>query len=344
MTKNQSDLTLRVLGVPDTGAWEEGVRHSAQGTALQWLPLMQYIGGAMGGSTQIIGIERGGKMVAGLIGFVFQQGWRRVLRTLPLTTYHGLWLRDEGLTVSGVQDLLEEAAALLVPHLDAHFDDWAFACAPEMPPAIPFKLMGCKVSVHYSYREVLTEPEAMLEKFESEARRQIRRAEKSGCRTDACEPTEDDLQAIDEIMADVVERVGGVLNWPKGIFAEITRIVTDAEIGKLFITRDAEGKPIACALTLWDRFRVYGLLGGAERSKEGIGAMRLINWDSFVWLHERGHREIDLCGGNLPGIVQFKREWNSRLVSYLTIGRRAKVRRRAHLRAAAKEMLRFIRG
>jgi hypothetical protein len=291
----------------------------------------------------VIGLERAGRLVAGVAGLVHEGAFR----TISLTAYHGLWLRDEGLSPSAAESLVAEVAHVLVPFLNERHERWAFACAPEFRDPRLFSELNCHVDVHCTLRLPIREPKAMLEHITSTARRNIRRAERDGVLAKACEPTEENIAIFERHGRHVTDRMGLSANeCPKGLFANIARASTSAGNGQLFVSWTKEGEPASSLLCTWDRHRAYDFLGGNDPMLMRSGSPRLTMWTAVNWFWEQGYEEMDLVGANLPQLRLHKREWNATVTPYFTISRgdTPSLSRTDHLRQAAKHLFRSITG
>jgi hypothetical protein len=339
-----SAITVRPLTAADDALWERGLEESEQRSFLHWLPWLRCVGNHLGGHT-VLGLERAGRLLGGLAGLVEESADGRRLRTIFLTAYHGLWVADRGLRPMARESLMDDVAGALIPHLNARWDRWAFSSAPELRDTRPFSDMGCTVDVQFTYRIDLADAETMLERFDTNARRRIRRAEKDGVTVEVCAPTEEDLRTFEDHMRSVGERQGVTdEDFPAGLFVEIGRLVHGAGCGQLFVARSREGLPAASLLATWDTHRAYTFLGAGIPELTKTGATRALTWTAFQWLHAREHREIDLLGANYQSLRTHKREWNPRLVPYFTVtgGKMPRMTRREHLKAAAKHLVKSL--
>jgi hypothetical protein len=341
---NSDGIQVRTLTEGEDALWERGLSESNQESFLNWLPWLRCAGRHLGGHT-VLGLERAGRLIAGLAGLVEESHGCKRLRTLYLTAYHGLWVADRGLRGTARESLMRDVAQALIPHLDANWDRWAFSSAPELLDTRPFSDAGCGVEVQFTYRLDLDEPEALLARIDREARREIQRAGQAGTTVEACAPTAENFRAFEETMRDVAERQGWTeKQFPEGMFVDLARLVQEARCGQLFLARNAEGRVAASLVAAWDRQRSYLLLGGGHPELTKSGATRLLYWRVFQWLRENGHREVDLLGANYRNLRLQKRRWNARLEPYFTVtGSNAlRMSRLGHLRAAAKHLLRAV--
>lgn len=341
-----STLTVRSVTAEDDLLWERGLSKSAQGTWMQRLAYLRAVGRHLG-PVEILAVVHNAQFIAGVAGLTEVNGPERRFRTIYLTGYHGLWVADAGLQPHTRESLMEDVAQALTAHLDAHWTRWAFASAPELVDMRPFSDADCRVEVNFTYRIDLDAEDAMLARLEKEARREIRHAGQTGVTVAVCEPTGDDLLAFGETMNSVAQRQGA--GWGQAAVAlaiDVARDATAAGCGQLFLARSPGGRVASALLAAWDAHRAYLVLGGGHPEETRTGATRLLHWRAMQWLRERGHREVDLLGANYRNHRTHKRRWNGRLVPYFTVagGRGTPLGRRAHLTAAAKHLLRALRG
>ncbi|MBN1475405.1 GNAT family N-acetyltransferase [Candidatus Sumerlaeota bacterium] len=341
-----SSMRVRPLTEADDAAWETALAESCQASPLQWLPWLRCVGRHVG-EVEIIGVEREGKLIAGLAGMVTPLGGARRFSTIGLTAYHGLWIRDAGLRSSRAESLLISVVECLIPFLNERYVHWAFANAPELGDPRPFKDIGCQIEVHCTYRVPLGTADEIMALMETEARRWARRAEREGATFEVCESTEETFAILEQHARATAERHGmGEEVLPAGFIAEVARTATGAGIGQVFLARNSAGEPVTSCLCLWDSNRAFSFLGGSATGQVSQGEVRFLDHRVFSWLHERGHREVDVLGGNIPELRNYKKRFNGPPVAYFTISRPGALPqgRMAHLRAAAKHLIAALRG
>jgi GNAT acetyltransferase-like protein len=344
--KSSSSIQIRTLTEVDDAAWETALAESCQASPLQWLPWLRCVGRHLG-EVEILGVEREGKLIAGLAGLVTQGGGGRRFSTIGLTAYHGLWVRDAELRPSRAESLLVSVVESLIPFLNERYAHWAFANAPELGDPRPFKDLGCQIDVHCTYRVPLGSSEEIMTLMETEARRWARRAEREGATFEVCDSTEEAIAVLEQHAQATAERRGmGETALPAGFIAEVARLAMEAGIGQVFLARNSEGEPVTSCLCLWDANRAFSFLGGSATGQVSQGEVRFLDHRVFSWLHEQGHREVDVLGGNIPELRNYKKRFNGPPVAYYTISRAGAPRlgRGAHLRAAAKHLIAAARG
>lgn len=344
--RKKSGFEAILLTDEDDALWEAGLAESNQQSWLQWLPWLRCAGKHLG-KLDIIGIETSGRLIGGLAGLVEESNGKPTFRSFFLTAFHGLWIRDKGLRPSHVESLTRTVAETLVPFLNERYSQWSFSPSPELIDIRPFTHLGCGIEVFYTYRIQLADADTMMAGFEKDVRRVIRRSTEAGLKFEEAELNEENLATHAALLLVVAEREGwgGAVPSP-AVFTDLARVCVEGGRAALFLVRNTEGTPVCSLLLTWDEHRSFAFLGASKLESGQTSAMRFMQWSAFNWAHEKGMREMDLLGGNLPGIRQFKRAWNPVTVPYFTIsgGNSGVETRKSHLRKAAKHLVQAIVG
>lgn len=86
--------------------------------------------------------------------------------------------------------------------------------------------------------------------------------------------------------------------------------------GKLYLSRNRNKDITAGAIIVWDSKRAYYLMAASNPDFLGDGSPSLILWEAFKERRNRGLKEIDLAGANIPAIAKFKRGFGGKLKEY----------------------------
>jgi hypothetical protein len=339
-------LEVRLLTQEDDAPWDMGLRESNEGTWLQWLPWLRCAASRLG-QCEVVGLIRAGRVIGGVAGMVGPGDGGSVFHNIPVTAYHGLWLLDRGLSPARHDSLLQSAAGALVPFFNARYAHWAFSSAPELIDPRPWRNLGCATDVYMTYRIPVESPDAVAARFDSAARRWVRKAEKAGTAFHVSAAGEQDLRDFEDNARETAERHGLIgATYPAGLFRDIAAMAIAEGRAKMFLARMADGRAASSVLITWDAHRAYTFLGGNASDGMSNGEPRFLDHHVFRWIAGQGHREIDLLGANEPHLHAYKKQFNGLPVPYLTVsdGRPPRLARGAHLKAAAKHLVAMLKG
>lgn len=161
------------------------------------------------------------------------------------------------------------------------------------------------------HRLTLAEPDELFRKFESQVRRNIRKAERSELKLRVAEREKDLTDLYFALHADTRRRLG-VPTQPRRFFAAIWRRMLAAGLGfALLVYR--EGEPVAGAVFLeWNGVVVYKF-GASDARYWGLRPNNLIFWEAIKRAHGQGARMLDFGRSDLEdeGLRAFKRSWGA---------------------------------
>lgn len=296
-------MSLRELAEDEFGIWDEFVATSGSGTVFHttaWLsatgkPYSVFVprSGAIGG-----GVVVGERRIAGL----------RLARGIPLTPYVGLVIEGEGITIAE-RSQQKQTAADAADFLKRNYDAVALSLSPGVRDVQPFIWEGYDVSVRYTYVADITDVDACWKRMDPTRRRNVRKAEKEG----VVVKREDDIDSMLHLVSLTYARQGRTPRFL--VYAErLWHRIKAADLGGLFLARDAGARPIAGALITWDGRRGYYLLGGVD-PKASSAAGAAVLWHAMrCCAEERGLSEFDFEGSNVPDIERFFRKFGGALV------------------------------
>jgi CelD/BcsL family acetyltransferase involved in cellulose biosynthesis len=82
----------------------------------------------------------------------------------------------------------------------------------------------------------------------------------------------------------------------------------------------AEGEPLACALSAFDAGTYYSLVGGVSRTgNSDLANAHLLCFDYMIRQALESGRRFDFCGSSLPGVDHFNRRYGGRLLPRIRV-------------------------
>ena len=171
----------------------------------------------------------------------------------------------------------------------------------------------------------LSDPDSLFTGFQSQVRRNIRKAEKSGLTVRVAEEQRDLTHVYYDLHAETRRRLG-VPTQPRGLFDALWRQMVEPGLAFVLLAYH-EGQPVAGAVFLdWNGRIVYKFGASAQRFWP-LRPNNLLFWDVIKRGCEKGARELDFGRTDLEddGLRAFKSSWGAveEPLVYTTLGRRA---------------------
>lgn len=271
------------------------------------------------GTWQSITASDGGGACARLTLQLIRRGGLVIARNPPFTpivgpAFHLTAKKHEG-RMSQARSLVEGLIASLPP---CHLTRLVFS--PNFDDHLPFRWAGFQTGLACTYRlEDLTDVDRLWEELSESSRRAIRKAQKGlVVRDDHPLPTA--IACIDKTF----ERQGLRVPFAKTTLKNVVEAAHSRSSATWMIAEDAEGRPHASAIIVYDHRCAYYLAGGADPSLRGSGAQSLLLWSAIVRA-SRLSNAFDFEGSSNASIERFFRGFAPRRVPLLTVVRRARI-------------------
>jgi CelD/BcsL family acetyltransferase involved in cellulose biosynthesis len=169
----------------------------------------------------------------------------------------------------------------------------------------------------------LSDPDTLFAGFQSQVRRNIRKAEKSGLTVRVADDPRDLTHAYFDLHAETRRRLG-VPTQPRRLFEAIWRHMVDPGLASVLLAYH-EGQPVAGAVFLEWKGRVVYKFGASAQRSWPLRPNNLIFWDAIRRACEGGARELDFGRTDLAddGLRSFKSSWGAveHPLVYTTLGR-----------------------
>jgi hypothetical protein len=177
--------------------------------------------------------------------------------------------------------------------------------------ARPLLAGGWRVIPRFSLRIALASADELLESFEHNVRKHIRKAGEAALAMRRVESVEDILPTY----AAAYERHGVPPPVPQPLLRETVSAVLKAGVGLAYVVEDAAGARHAFQVILVDGPRAYAWIAGADPLCLSGGGVSLLLWRVMAELAET-RRELDFMGANTREIARFKVPFGGALFSF----------------------------
>ena len=287
------------------------------------------------GAWGAVEVSRGGRVVARLPYVTEKRLGLRGLIMPPLTQTLGPWLApSEGKQTRQLarqKELMTELIAGLPSHDFFHqrfhysINNW-----------LPFYWSGFEQTTRYTYViESLDDLDLMWAKFQSNARREVRKAQKRvAVRTDL------DVERFLDINTLSFKRQGLELPYSRELVRRLDATCAERQARRMFFAEDGQGRLHAALYIVWDENSAYYLMSGIDPDLRNSGAMSLLVWEALRFAATVTHK-FDFEGSVIEPVERFFRSFGGTLRPYFRITRFS---RRMGFLLAGREVTRALLG
>ena len=296
-------LVVRPIREEEYPTWNSLVETSPYGTVYHDTRWLKAACRTVGDSFTVYGFFQDDRLVAGLPLQIRKKGPFTLARRAFATPYANL-VYDSG------QD------EHMVPALDTAIQEVAGkhsqTTVTGSPFAPPWELgQRWQASQRATYVLDISDPDHVWRGFVYQLRKKIRKAARLGITAElGCDP-----DVFFEIYKKTFDRRGIAIAFSRSDFGEFMDNVTQAGIGKTYVTKTGDGVPCAAGLALVDNKRAYYAIAGTDVEASKAPASAVLLWEIIRDL-SKTHHELDLVGANIPSINRFKKQFRGKLVSY----------------------------
>ncbi len=179
----------------------------------------------------------------------------------------------------------------------------------------PFFWKGFKVIPNYTYHLNLKNDISVIEKnFSTKRRNDIKKALKDNIETKKCT----DYSVVEKLILNTFDRKEKSVD--KHMISKILFNFADNTNSFAFVSYNNK-KPIAASFCIYDKEKVYYLLGGYDNNNKHQGAGALAVYNAIKYSKELGVDVFDFEGSMLPEVEKYFRGFGGELTPYYSINR-----------------------
>ncbi len=242
-------------------------------------------------------------------------GYLREITRPALTPFLGISLdtQDKVPNVTQSQNLLVKYVPYFLDGLPRHHR-FKLNFHPDFNWWSPFFWRGFSQQSRYTYRLTdLDNLEAVWSRFNSNARRNIKKAEKQ-LELDF----DGDVSTLYDLFSMTMENQNKKPGYPAELLKKLVAESLRRESGKVIIARAPDGEPHCALFIVWHNNECYYLVGGTHPVLRKSGAMMLSMWGAIQYA--ANHAAVfDFEGSMQPGIDKFLRNFGGIPVGYSQI-------------------------
>jgi len=278
--------------------------------SLEWLSIF-------GEAIQVYGLyDNKGNIVGGFHLFNKRKYGLTIFCNSPFTPFMGPFIRIDVQNPVKIMNTWKEALAAVSDFIDKlSYSIISFDLSAAVVDTQPFIWKKFKVVPNYTYLVDLSMPvEGILKNMSSNRRNDINKGTKDGLSVRKIE----DLEIIDQLVAKTFSRQGMRHNefHQRKVLFEFAN--NDCSFAFAAFKGDT---PIACTFCIYDKRRVYALLGGYDHENKNDVAGVLCLWEAIKYSKGLGLSYFDFEGSMVPRIERYYREFGGTLTPYYRINK-----------------------
>lgn len=297
------------------GAWDALVERAPGGTLFHRSAWVRLLAEPFGRRARVLGVFRNGALVGGCPVYERRRLGLMLAKPPVLAGYAGALVdlpeyRRSGRATSESEQVLEA----LEKELRRCYDAVRLVNDPGFQDARPFQWGGWRATPRYTYRISGVPPGSILDTFEHNVRKKIRKAEEGGLSVHR-------VEVLDEVLgcyAASYQRHGTRPPVPQAVLKTVAEGVLAAGLGRAHVVRGPVGGSYAFQIDLEDDRTSYAWVAGSDPSHLTEGSFPLLIRHVVARVLESG-RAFDFLGANTRSIAGFKRAFGGQLVPYVEV-------------------------
>jgi len=313
MNKN---LIVRLLTHKEYSLWDEIVNKCPHGTIFQtslWLSACEKL---LGTKLNIYAIYSNYELKGGCP--IFEKSLYKFISiaqsTGPMTPYGGyIFDLSESRQIRNLESSQRDMIYNINIEMERKFKYISIVNSPGFIDIRPFISCGWNEQVQYTYALGLNnEIERTISK---KARNSAKKAAKLGFRCNPCS----DPDIYYELFCKTFLRQNINPHVTEGFIKGMLDMILKNRIGEFWIAESASGEIAAAEIIIWDTKQAHRWSAASDPRFKETGAASLLLLEMMKYLNERGHRAINLMGGNRPNLSKFVTSFNPCLIPYYSL-------------------------
>lgn len=234
--------------------------------------------------------------------------------TPPLAPHIGLHVNFQAEKTESIQTFKKNVHKAIAKYLHSRNDALLqISLSTEDVDSQPYTWQDLSVRPRHTYLlDLGASEESLLDGMSSERRKNIRKAMDDGLSSQRTS----NIDSVRELLWKTIERQKVAID--KTILESLltSQAIKD---NRAFYLCSLNGEPLAASLVVWDKDRMYYLIGGydPENAHQGAGTLNL--WQAMLDAKLRGHRIFDFEGSMIPEIERYFRGFGGELKTFFSV-------------------------
>ena len=310
-----ADLEARFLSKEEYPLWDELAAASPLSSIFEESRWFLMVAEVMECPIEVVGVFDGENLVGGVTLRPAQRSGMRSALLPPLCPTNSCVVAPRNVKSSAKQEHhLLRVTETLAEFLKSRFSFAAVTNTPAMVDIRSFRWLSFSTNVLYTYHIDLES--AGLSSLPGSLRRSVRKAEREGVTM----AEEADLDAAQALLDKTHERHGIAAPITRGQLGKLCDCMGETVHVRLAKQRNTD-EYLAVLVTVADPARSvsHALLAGFDPAHRRLRAPAWLHWTEIEMCNERGLKTYDMVGADVQSNVDFKSEFEGRLVPYYQV-------------------------
>lgn len=310
-------LLVRYLLDNEYNDWDRFVDESEYGTIFHktfWNRALFQLDSTI--KLSVIGCYKQNRIVGGII-----IGWKKKFQKIRIivppyaSSFYGILVKERDTTyISKIESYRYRILNELLDFVEKEFHVVSSALPPEFKDIRVFNWRKYSTRIFYTYRGDISNPDKILNAFQSDLRRQIKKGRKFDYEL---RDTLDDkhLESVFSLLEKSYVRQKHEFQFTKRQFINLLKnpdLNTNLRVYSIWL----DSNPVAALLIIVDDRTAYYWLAGGDHNYFNTGLNQLLLWLVINALSKDGIILFDLVGANTLSIANYKSSLNFELVPY----------------------------
>ena len=310
-----ADLEARFLSKEEYPLWDELAAASPLSSIFEESRWFLMVAEVMECPIEVVGVFDGESLVGGVVLSPAQRFGMRSAVLPPLCPTNSCIVAPRNVKSSAKQEHhLLRVTETLAEFLKSRFSFAAVTNTPQMVDIRSFRWLDFSTNVLYTYQIDLES--GGLSSLPGSLRRSVRKAEREGVTM----AEEADLDAAQALLDKTHERHGIAAPITRGQLGKLCDCMGETVHVRLAKQRNTD-EYLAVLVTVADPARSvsHALLAGFDPAHRRLRAPAWLHWTEIEMCNERGLKTYDMVGADVQSNVDFKSEFEGRLVPYYQV-------------------------
>jgi len=316
------NIETRLLKTSEYELWDQFVDSSPFGTIFHKSIWLQPVAGFQQLSFDVVGCFKGGQLTGGMA-----LAWKKKFGKIPViqmplkTPFFGPVISYSDTKYrSKIESQVLTATTALTDFLKSRYQHIHAQFPPAFTDVRPYVWNGFEAGVHYTYMGDLTAASQLLEGFDSDIKRRIKKARELDHQI-IVESSEKNIAFAWELEQASFKRQNfGLVSLGKEEFTAFIRKLAELDAAEVH-TITHEGSPVASVVSILDKVKnvAYYWMAGAQKESLSTGLNQLLIQDIVERYINTGLEKFDLVGADTDTIARYKSTLNFPLVPIYSV-------------------------
>jgi lipid II:glycine glycyltransferase (peptidoglycan interpeptide bridge formation enzyme) len=308
------NLNIRELAEKQFSSWDNFVEESSNGSIFSSSLWLKVLNKAHDGKAEILGVFNGNELVSGILLFVRKKGMFKVAAYPPLTPFTSVLFKEpDTKRISKIESQQKVIMNSLLEYLIKRYNYTSISMDPSIADIRPFLWRGWEPNINYTYEVNLANTDELWNNLDKDVKYEINKGKKLELNIS----NNKDISEFYGLYEKTFSKQNMNVPIKEEFIKSMVEILQKENKCKTYFATTKKNELAASAIAIYDNKKAYYLLAASNHEIKA-GAPSFLLWHIFKDLSKK-FKKMDLVGANTPQIVNFKRQFATRLVPYYSI-------------------------